>query len=248
MIEQWENPSQTLANSRLEYEAHRKKVQELYDEAMRLKESRVEGAKLSIRDASIESDKAHRAIKDAKTNFDSSFEPLINDFRRIISAVKPTFEENDAKLKTQFDAILRNLSDSYSAISSLNAAVSILIFIFGYQIVLTSDFNVKVCGAETSEVKICDPKCGGASCDGKCGTNSSSCSGLVDSYSNLVQVRQQFDNLYSQHESSLKRILSRVSVKEAEKSRGVCEGCFYNFSLFSSGVISVLCYWLQTES
>ena len=47
-------------------------------------------------------------------------------------------------------------------------------------------------------------------CDGKCGTNSSACSGLVDLYWKVLNTRQSFDDLYSKQELTFKGILTKV--------------------------------------
>ena len=47
-------------------------------------------------------------------------------------------------------------------------------------------------------------------CNGQCGTNSSSCGGLQDAYWKAVQIRQQFDSLYSKQEAILKNLLTKV--------------------------------------
>ncbi len=63
----------------------------------------------------------------------------------------------------------------------------------------------------TSEKQRCSAKCGGAGCDGKCGTNSSSCSGLVDTYWNVIEIRKKFDEMYNKQELIFKRILTKVT-------------------------------------
>ncbi len=62
----------------------------------------------------------------------------------------------------------------------------------------------------TSEKNKCSAKCGGAVCDDKCGTNTSSCSGLVDSYWNLVTTKTVFDDLYTKQEQTFKKILTKL--------------------------------------
>ena len=69
---------------------------------------------------------------------------------------------------------------------------------------------LKVCGETTTEQAKCSAKCGGTVCDGKCGTNSSSCNGLVDSYWKVINSRKSFDDLYSKQELTFKGILTRV--------------------------------------
>ncbi len=61
-----------------------------------------------------------------------------------------------------------------------------------------------------SETVKCSPKCGGSTCDGKCGTNTSECTGLVDVYNNVLNARQKFEDLYNKQEQIFKRILTKV--------------------------------------
>ena len=68
-----------------------------------------------------------------------------------------------------------------------------------------------MCGEVTSDSAMCDKTCGGAGCEGKCGTNTSSCSGLVDSYNNVLAIKDSFDTLYNQKETIFKRILTKVN-------------------------------------
>ncbi len=70
----------------------------------------------------------------------------------------------------------------------------------------------KVCGESPTEKVICTSKCGGSTCDGKCGTNTSECSGLVDVYNNVLIARQKFEDLYNKQEQIFKRILTKVII------------------------------------
>ena len=62
----------------------------------------------------------------------------------------------------------------------------------------------------TSEEQKCSAKCGGPLCDNKCGTNTNSCSGLMDSYYNLLAVKKTFDETYNKQELIFKKILTKV--------------------------------------
>ena len=44
----------------------------------------------------------------------------------------------------------------------------------------------------------------------KCGTNTNSCSGLMDSYYNLLAVKKTFDETYNKQELIFKKILTKV--------------------------------------
>ena len=62
----------------------------------------------------------------------------------------------------------------------------------------------------TSEELKCSSKCGGTVCDGKCGTNSSDCSGMVDSYWKVLNTRKNFEELYGKQELIFKGILTKL--------------------------------------
>lgn len=71
-------------------------------------------------------------------------------------------------------------------------------------------FESKVCGEETSDENRCSETCGGAGCDGMCGTNKSMCSGLADSYNSVIIIRAHFEELYAKQEGIFKGILTKV--------------------------------------
>lgn len=72
------------------------------------------------------------------------------------------------------------------------------------------DVNNAVCGAEVNEAESCDPVCGGSGCKGQCGTNSSQCEGLMDTYWKIVEVRKTFLDLYKMKENEFKDILTML--------------------------------------
>ncbi len=110
---------------------------------------------------------------------------------------------------------MSNLTKAMSDISFLNGEVSDFLLYINLNKNVGLSFNIfffglKVCGESTTEQNKCSSRCGGTVCDGKCGTNSSSCSGLVDSYWKVINTRKSFDELYSKQELTFKGILTRV--------------------------------------
>ena len=105
-----------------------------------------------------------------------------------IEMAKTNLDKYEKEKKEVIQNTLNQISNSFKSVSNLNAAV---------------------CGADTSESKLCDSLCGGAGCK-HCGSNSSSCSGLADAHLNLVSIKQKFEDLYTSIEVSLKKILMKA--------------------------------------
>lgn len=156
---------------------------------MELRESHQVGAIESIQKAAHVSDDASLLVDSVIKRIPSEFKPLFDALQQKINDSRETFENSNKRLDEYFQLIEANLSVVFESVSSLNGAV---------------------CGAKTSLEEKCSPVCGGAGCDGKCGTNSSLCSGLLDTYNNLLSVKQNFDEVFSKQELTFKRILTKL--------------------------------------
>lgn len=192
-IEKWnlENPETLLKSEREKYLKVKKDTEDLTQQAMDLKESHENGAIDSINRASKMSNEASTLMDSVEAKVNSELKPLINSLKQKLELSKESFEKSDKQLEEFFDGIHKNLSNSLNGIFNLNQAV---------------------CGEITSEKEKCSQQCGGALCDGKCGTNTSSCTGLADSYHNLLNIRNKFDELYANHEMTFKKILTKVNL------------------------------------
>lgn len=157
---------------------------------MNLKESHELGAIDSINQASRQSSDAQYQLDTAATRLDSEFKPILDKLKQKLEMSKEKLRKSDELLSKHFNTIVGNVSLTESSIFDLNRAV---------------------CGGRTSASEKCDAVCGGALCgEGKCGSNSSSCGSLMDSYLNLVNARKSFDELYGAQELIFKRILTKV--------------------------------------
>ncbi|CAF0857038.1 unnamed protein product [Brachionus calyciflorus] len=190
-IEKWseDNLQTHLDSSRSKYFEVQKSTEDHFQQVMNLKESNEIGAEDSINKASIKSQEAANLMINLDKSLDNDLKPALDSLRQKIENSKENFEKSDSLLKDYLESVENNLTDALSGVFGLNQAV---------------------CGELTSEVNKCSTKCGGALCDGKCGTNTSSCSGLSDSYNALVNLRHNFDDLYAKQETSLKKILTKL--------------------------------------
>ncbi len=185
-----DGPQAELNNLSVRYYDLKEKTDNLTRQATDLKESHQSGAIDSIKKASRLSDDASRSLESTNLKVESELKPAIELLEFKISMSKENFDKSDKLLKEYLNGVLQNLTDSMQGIHGLNEAV---------------------CGELTSESQQCSAKCGGAAvCNGKCGTNSSSCSGLVDSYWNLVNTKNTYDELYKKHELNFKQILTKL--------------------------------------
>lgn len=131
-------------------------------------------------------------MESVESKLDSELKPVLNTLKQKLDLSKENFEQSDKILKDYFNSVMQNLTDSMNGVFNLNEAV---------------------CGDATTDDQRCSAKCGGSQCDGKCGTNTTMCSGLVDSYWQLAQIRDNFDDLYSKQEMIFKRILTKVYIQ-----------------------------------
>jgi ABC-type transporter Mla subunit MlaD len=192
-VEKWtqSNPEKLLAEARDNYAQLKNEASQLTDRAMRLKESHESGAIDSINRAYKNSEDAANALIVAENRAMSELRPAVAALEQRLQASQADFEKSDKLLSAYLDGVAGNLSASMQGVFGLNQAV---------------------CGGElTNERNKCSAKCGGAVvCGGQCGTNTSSCSGLVDSYWNLVNTRAVFDELYAKQEQTFKKILTKL--------------------------------------
>lgn len=190
-IEKWtqENPENQFNEAKNSFKLTNQKTDELTQEAMDLKESHETGAIDSINRASRQSSDAQYQLDQIDTRLNAELRPVLQKMKQKLELSREKLSKSDEMLKGYFGDIVGNLSVTENAIFGLNKAV---------------------CGGVTNENVKCDSKCGGALCEGKCGTNTSSCSSLMDSYLNLLSVRSNFEELYSNQEQVFKRILTKM--------------------------------------
>ena len=103
----------------------------------------------------------------ASDSYENDLKPLIERLQQKIDGYNQVFSNKKAELREYYTTLSQNLTNALGGVSNLNQAV---------------------CGAITNELEKCSPVCGGSGCDGKCGTNSSQCSGLIDSYWKVVGI------------------------------------------------------------
>lgn len=190
-IEKWsqENPQNQLDEARNSFKKISENTETLTQEAMDLKESHEMGAIDSINRASRQSSEAQYQLDAVNGRLNGELQPVLNRLKQKLEVTKEKLQKSDNMLKEYFGNILGNLSVTENSIYGLNQAV---------------------CGGQTNENQKCDSQCGGALCEGKCGSNSSSCGGMMDSYLNLLRVRKDFEDLYGSQEQIFKRILTKV--------------------------------------
>jgi hypothetical protein len=188
------SPSNELKAAKSQYSNLKKNTEDLTQRAIALKESHPNGAIDSINGANRLSQDTDYSIQNLENNFENNLKPLVEQLQQRLDNSKETFETSDSKLKNHFDSIEKDLKNSLESIDSLNGAV---------------------CGGQTTFINQCHNKCGGAGCS-NCGTNTSECSGLVDSYWNVVNLRNSFNELYSKQESIFKKILTKLRVSSSK--------------------------------
>ena len=190
-VEKWtqENPQVQLDESRVEYAKVKKAADKLTKEALELKEAHESGAIDSINRAHRVSDEAAQALSAVEAKLNAELQPALRVLQQRIDASRDNFDRSDQLLKEYLKGVMANLTSSMQSVHGLNEAV---------------------CGELTNEKQMCPTKCGGAVCDGKCGTNSSICGGLVDSFWNLVNTKNVFEELYSKQETTFKKILTKL--------------------------------------
>lgn len=171
------------------FDGIKQSAEEHFEEALKLKESNEVGALDSLNKALLMTDKAMDSIKNTELKLDTELKPILDSLKEKLENSKENFERSDTMLKNYLTSVASNLSDAMNSVAELNQAV---------------------CGELTSDGQRCSAKCGGAVCDGKCGSNFSSCPGLADSYNNLKNLKNNFEQLYSKQETSLKKILTKV--------------------------------------
>lgn len=178
-----------LETAKSNYQQYKIDITELNRQIMELRESQQVGAIESIQKAAHDSDEASKIVESVEIRIEAELKPLVTTLKQKLNESMETFENADKRLNEYFIRIQANLSSVFESVSSLNGAV---------------------CGAETSMEEKCSAICGGAGCDGKCGTNTSSCSGLQDTYYNLLAVKKTFDEIYGKQELTFKRILTKL--------------------------------------
>ena len=192
-IEKWsqENLHGKLESIQLKFSNIKNSVEQHYEEALKLKESNEIGALDSLNKALLMTDKTVDSIKNTELKLDTELKPTLDLLRERLQNSKENFENSDNLLRNYLDNVASNLSDAMNAVANMNQVV---------------------CGELTSDSERCTAKCGGAVCDGKCGSNSSSCPGLADSYNTLKNLKTNFEDLYSKQETNLKKILTKVKL------------------------------------
>lgn len=166
-------------------------VEQHYEEAIKLKESNENGALDSLNKALLMTEKTVDSIKNTELKLDTELKPVLDLLKERLQNSKENFENSDSLLRNYLNSVGSNLSDAMNAVATMNQAV---------------------CGELTSDNERCSAKCGGAVCDGKCGSNSSSCPGLADSYNTLKILKNNFEDLYTKQETNLKKILTKVKL------------------------------------
>lgn len=211
-IEKWtqDNPETKLNTMKEKFSGITLETDELTKTAMDLKESHEQGAIDSINKANKISHEASQLLDTVDSKLNTEFKPILDKLQQKLDSSKDKLEKSDAELDEYFESILANLTMSSSGIFGLNQAV---------------------CGDVTSETQKCSDKCGGALCDGKCGSNSSSCSSLMDSFNSLVNSRKKFEDLFGAHELVFKRILTKVILFQRFYSRLVFNQKLFNAQL-----------------
>lgn len=190
-VENWDigNRTQQLDDVKQTYTEVKKKTDDLTQRAMDLKESHESGAIDSINRASKVSEEASVLIDSVESKLNAELKPVLSALKQKLDSSKESFDKSDKELKDYYKSVMTNLTNAMNDVSFLNEAV---------------------CGEQTSDSNRCSAKCGGVVCDGKCGTNSSSCSGLADSYYKVINARQNFEELYNKQEQVFKRILTKL--------------------------------------
>ena len=135
------------------------------------------------------SDSATLSLDRSEREIQSELKPLREDLQQKIDNFNSKYAEKYEELHTYSNDLMKNLTDVLSGVFGVNKAV---------------------CGAEISAAEPCDLTCGGSGCKGQCGTNSSQCEGLMDTYWKIVDVRKQFLDLYKTKENEFKDILTML--------------------------------------
>ncbi len=147
------------------------------------------GTKWSIEKSIEKSKNQSKKFNIIEAKAENELKPSAQQMLNEIEIAKTHLDKYEKEKKEVIQNTLNQISNSFKSVSSLNAAV---------------------CGAETSEAKLCDSKCGGAGCK-HCGSNNSSCLGLADAHYNLVSIKNRFEELYTNIEVSLKQTLMKAS-------------------------------------
>ncbi len=184
------NKYKSLNELKDSHQSAKDETDDLTDQAMNLKESHINGAIDSIDKAGHLSDEAAGVVFSAESKLTAELKPILESLKNKIKSSESYFAESELNLKDYYKYIFNNLTESMDGVFGLNKAV---------------------CGELTSETVKCNSKCGGSLCEGKCGTNTSQCNGLVDAYNSVLIAREKFEELYNKQEQIFKRILTKVN-------------------------------------
>lgn len=189
-IENWDikQQSEQLNDVKDKYAKVKQETESLTQQAISLKESFKTGAMDSINKAAVLSDEASLIYNSLGSKIDADLKPILSALQQKIEASKENFKLSDQALKNYYSSIETNLTKAMNDIAFLDG---------------------EICGIQNQDSK-CDEKCGGTVCGGKCGSNSSECNGLVDSYWKVINTRKSFDDLYSKQEMTFKAILTSL--------------------------------------
>ncbi len=165
------------------------KIDSLREKTVGLAESSKQGAIDSIQRAATMSDSASVTLEAANKLVASDLKTLGKLLSQRINAYNEEFEGKNKILNEYYGILAQNLTDALGGVAGM---------------------NLVVCGEATNEVDVCGPVCGGAGCEGKCGTNVSACGGVMDAYWKVVNARKEFDDLYKKQESGFKKILTKL--------------------------------------
>lgn len=189
--EGWSDPGKLLRQVKEEFASSKKDADTLRKKIDSLFDSTSSGSKWNIEQSIEKSNNASKKLLMIENKFEKELKPKGIEMTSAVEVAEKYLKKYEDDKKEAIELTLSQLNSAFKSVSSLNAAV---------------------CGAETSEEKLCDSKCGGAGCK-HCGSNVSTCSGLADSHYDFVTSKQKFDDRYNKIESSLKETLIKVAIK-----------------------------------
>jgi len=193
------------------------RIGELREKTLELSESSRQGAVASAQNSAAVSNAASANFEIADKLAKGEMALLGEQLEERIKAYKEQFEARNKRLNEYYVSVSVNLTDALGGVAGVNLAV---------------------CGAVTNEVDVCAGVCGGAGCEGKCGSNGSECGGLMEAYRGAVAARREFAELYEKQEAEFKRVLTKVHV--ASTRLGAVNGDVENLLKTTTGSLQSL--------